>query len=291
MKSIIKCSIILILPIIITGCSPNRKPQGNNEKRIISLSPHITEIIYALGADKDLIAVSDYCKYPPQAGNKEKIGGLIDPNIEKIVSLAPTHLFGVPAHLKLDQELRQFNLHIIMLPDETVSDVIKTIDSVGQILGYKNQAAEVVTRINDHLLRLRNMKEQHRSISAMLVIGKEPGSLQNLMVAGPETFLHELWTMVGGINIFADLPVHYSTVNLESIIQRNPQVIIQFDTNLPGGIYKSNHDASWQFLHDVEAVRRGHIFTIGGDYVLIPGPRLVLLAQDFSNLVERVINE
>jgi iron complex transport system substrate-binding protein len=122
----------------------------------------------------------------------------------------------------------------------------------------------------------------------MLVIGKKTGSLQNLMVAGRETFLNELWTMAGGINVFADLPVHYSTVNLESIIQRNPQAIIQFDPNRPGGIYTCNDEPEWQYLKEVDAVKKGNIYTIGGDYVFIPGPRFYLLALDFNKLVVQV---
>jgi len=277
---------------ILTNCSsPNRTSAVIKEKRIISLSPHITEIIYALGADKDLVAVTSYCQYPLQAREKEKIGGLFDPNIEKIVNLSPTHLFGIPAHFKLNQDLTRFNLHVLMLPDETVSDVFNTIDTLGRILGYENQARNIITNIRNELQQLHDKNKQHQPVTAILVIGKEPGSLQNLMLAGSNTLLNELWTLVGGINSFADLPVRYSAVNLESIIQRNPQVIIQFDTNRPGGIYIGEQESSWQVLKDIAAVKNRNIYTIGGDYVFIPGPRLILLAQNFSTLINQLAGE
>ena len=277
---------IFLVIILVTSC--NNTKQYGQERRIISLSPHITEIIYALGADQGLVAVSTFCKYPVQVQQKAKIGGLFDPNIEKIVSLKPTLLLGTPAHKKLDHDLRQFNLSVVMLPNETVVDILHTIDTLGQILGYETEAQNLSGRIKQDLLLLSSKKRQHQPLAAMLVIGKESGSLQNLMVAGRETFLNELWTLAGGINVFTDLPVHYSTVNLESIIQRNPQVIIQFDPKRPGGIYSCNNEPEWQYLQEVDAVKKGHLYIIGGDYVFIPGPRFFLLALDFYKLIEQV---
>jgi iron complex transport system substrate-binding protein len=203
--------------------------------------------------------------------------------------LKPTLLLGTPAHQKLDQDLHRFNLHILMLANETVADIIHTIDTLGQILDYENQAQNLIKRIDDDILLINHKKLQHRPLTAMLVIGKEPGSLQNLMIAGRETFLNELWTMTGGINVFSDLPVHYSTVNLEAIIQRNPQVIIQFAPDRPGGIYVHNHEPEWQYLKEVDAVKKGNLYTIGGDYVFIPGPRFSLLARDFDRIIKQVI--
>jgi cobalamin transport system substrate-binding protein len=278
---------IFLVILLITSCK-NRSEQSGQERRIISLSPHITEIIYALGADHDLVAVSTFCKYPAQAQQKEKIGGLFDPNIEKIVSLKPTLLLGTPAHQKLNQDLQQFNLHIVMLPNETVADIIHTIDTLGQILGSESQAQNLIGHINQDILSLNRNQRRHQPPAAVLVIGKESGSLQNLMVAGRGTFLNELWTLAGGSNVFADLAVHYSAVNLESIIQRNPQVIIQFDPDRPAGIYTCKAEPEWHYLKEVEAVKNGNIYTIGGDFVFIPGPRFTLLALDFNKIVRQV---
>jgi iron complex transport system substrate-binding protein len=292
-KNKIKYIFCILLLVILSASCHNRNQQPGQERRIISLAPHITEIIYALGADHDLVAVTTFCKYPVQAQQKEKIGGLFDPNIEKLVSLRPTLLLGTPAHQKLAHDLQQFNLPVVMLPDETVADIIHTIDTLGQILGYVNQAQNLIGRINQDIHLLHSKKLPYQPLTAMLVIGKESGSLQNLMVAGRETFLNELWTMAGGINVFADLPVNYSTVNLESIIQRNPQVIIQFDPDRPAataaGIYTCNDEPEWQYLQEVDAVKKGNLYIIGGDYVFIPGPRFSLLAQEFNKIIEQAI--
>jgi iron complex transport system substrate-binding protein len=277
-----------LMLFLLINCTGNRPDLSSKQKRIISLSPHLTEIIYVLGAQKDLIAVSSFCLFPPEVKEKEKIGGLFDPNLEKILSLAPTHLFGVPSHQKLDQDLQKFNLHITMLSNETVAEVLKTIDTVGQILGYPDQARAEIDRIQTELNALKLKNHHKKAPTAMLVIGREAGTLQNLMVAGKQTFLNELWILAGGSNAFSDLPVRYATVNLEGIIERNPQLIIQFDSTQPRGIYQNREEPEWEFLKDVTAVQKKQIYIIGGDHVFIPGPRLTLLAEDFAEVIGRV---
>jgi len=178
-----------------------------------------------------------------------------------------------------------------MLSNETVAEVLQTIDTLGQILGYPERAGQVIDRINAELTEIKARNRQNIPPSAMLVIGREPGSLQNLMVAGSRTFLNELWILAGGTNAFADLPVRYTAVNLEGIIERNPQVIIQFDSNQQRGILESSGEPEWSYLKDVDAVRKKQIYTIGGEYVFIPGPRLTLLAEDFAQVIGRMTNQ
>jgi iron complex transport system substrate-binding protein len=288
-KNTIERLFYVIMVFYITTACDDRPQPASNARRIISLSPNITEIIYALGAEKDLVAVSSFCNYPPAVKEKEKIGGLLDPNIEKIISLNPTMLLGVPAHQKLDQDLRRFNLQILMLPNESVIDIIHAIDTLGQILHYGHEARELIRRLENELDLLAGGRKLHPPCTAVLVIGKEPGSLQNLMVAGPHTFVDELWNTVGGTNVFADLPVHYSTVNLETIIQRNPRVILQFAPDRPDGIYTSEQEPEWQYLKEISAVKNRNLYTIGGDYIFIPGPRFTLLARDFAKIINQVI--
>jgi iron complex transport system substrate-binding protein len=278
----------LILAGVLISCSAERPPDVDRQRRIISLSPHITEIIYALGADSDLVAVTGYCRYPSRVKEKETIGGLYDPNLEKIVRLAPTHLFGVPAHAKLNQNLQHFNLPVIMLANETIADVIGTIDTLGQILDCRLNAKILIDSIYQDLEIVKIQKRAGEGPSAMLVIGKEPGSLQNLMVAGEQTFLNELWILAGGRNAFPDLPVRYAQVNLEGIISRNPQIIVQFDPNRPAGFYRDSTQAEWRYLKNTEAVKKNNIYVVGGDYVFIPGPRLTMLTRQFAALIQQV---
>jgi len=287
MKIILSGIVYAVLFFSLIACKNSSKESGFKEKRVASLSPHITEIIYAWGAEKDLIAVTDYCRYPRAARKKEKIGGLINPNIEKIVALAPTYLIGVPAHAKLSNELAKFDLSIIMLPNENISDVLTTIDTIGTILDCDNQADLLIQSIRDSLQTLIASPPKTQP-GAILVIGRENGSLRNVTAAGDDTFINELWEIAGGKNTFSDLPSRYGSVNIESLLKRDPEIIIEFDMKSGSGVFKLKSGNSWEQFENMTAVKNANLYKIGGDHTLIPGPRLISLARDFRYIIKNV---
>jgi iron complex transport system substrate-binding protein len=251
-------------------------------KRIISLAPHITEIIYAIGAENELVAVTDFCRYPDEAKNKEKIGGLLNPNIEKMLRLKPTHLFGVPAHEKLNQELQKFDLGVIMIPNETIADMLHSIEEVGKKTDHEDEAKQLITNIGDSLALL---KAEGHSLRAMLIVGREEGTLRNVTVTGSGTFIDEMWQLVGGKNIFSDLPSRYGNITLEEIFRRNPDIIIEFDIEGAHDVIKQEPAREWDIFKNIKAIRNKNLFLIRGTHTLIPGPRMVLLAEDFCQVL------
>lgn len=276
----------LISTLIIASCTNEKNNRSIARKRLISLSPHITEIIYALGAQNELVAVTDYCKFPEEAIGKEKIGGLVNPNIEKIISLKPSHLFGVPAHDKLNQELEKFGLEVTRLQNENISDITNCIRKIGSIINRDSVAENLVKEISNSLDLIKFKNGQYKTVSAMLIIGREKGNLRNITVSGSNTFINEMWSHVGGINTFSDLPARYNQVNLESVIARNPDVIIEFGVEGKHSVQKQRISSEWEILKDVKAVQNNNIYTISGSHTLIPGPRLVLLANDFKKVIQ-----
>jgi iron complex transport system substrate-binding protein len=270
------------------ACLNSDKTPETKNLKIISLSPHITEIIYALGAENELHAVSDYCKFPADAIIKEKVGGLINPNIEKIVSIKPTLILGVPSHEKLNTELQKFGLNIIMLPNENISDVMSTIDSVGTLTGKQDVAKKLTADLRDSLSAIAKDNGSN-GCQALLVIGRERGTIKNITAAGDDTFISEVWQLAGGINVFSDLPTRYGSVNLETILTRNPQVIVEFDMECEPEI-DTMKDPAWKQMQNVMAVEKGQIFTVCGNHTLIPGPRLIILARQFKKIINSVKN-
>lgn len=280
--------ISLFTLFIIFGCKADKPSVSGNVPRIISLSPHITEIIYALGAEENLVAVTDFCTYPESAQKREKVGGLLNPNTEKILRLQPTHLFGVPAHETLSRNLGEFGLSIQMLPNEAIGDVLSTIRSIGVSIHKEKQAEKLIQEVNTVIDSVKRIKHTGDGVTGMLLIGRETGTLRNMMVAGKGTYLDELWQIAGGINIFNDLSAAYSTINLESILYRNPQVIITFDPGQPPGVNRVTDFREWQPLQKINAVANKNIYVIGGGYALIPGPRVTRLAKDLTSIVSQV---
>ncbi len=282
--------LVSFIAVLITlyGCTSTNEKEIASDKRIISLAPHITEIIYALNAQDQLVAVTDFCRYPEETTSKEKIGGLLDPNIEKIITLKPTHLFGLPSHEKLSREVEKFGLTVTMISNENIPDVLYSINKIGEMIDRAEQAIHLINRINYTLDSLRDNKI-NKNIPAVLMIGREKGTLQNITVAGSNTYLDELWKILGGENSYADLPTRYGTISLESLLLRDPEVIIEFDMKRKRGVYRSEMSSEWDVLDHIKAVKQGNIFVIGGNHTLIPGPRLVLLANDFSKIINAVM--
>jgi iron complex transport system substrate-binding protein len=280
-------NLFILLSLVVNGCQKTEVETANPEYRIISLAPHITEIIYALGGQNELIGVTDYCRYPEEAATKEKIGGLLNPNIEKMVRLQPTHLFGLPSHEKLALELKKYDLDVTMIPNENIADVLNTIEKIGNLTGMGKQATKLVSQINMKLDSLKNINLTD-SLSAILMIGREDGTLRNITAAGRDTYIDELWRLVGGKNSYKDLPSRYGTINIESLLLRDPDVIIEFDMKTERGVKRLDISPEWDYLSNLKAVQAKNFFVIGGNHTMIPGPRLVMLAEDFREIMNLV---
>ena len=280
---------LIVLIWILAGCQTQPARNSSSVNRVISLSPNITETIYALGQQRKLVGVTDFCKYPPQARQKAHIGGFVNPNIEKIIALQPDLLIGLPSHHNLAHKLRNQPFKFVMLPDDRLQDVFFTIDSLGHLLGCQKQAVALVKRIKDSLqyYRQRALKAEQFSPLAMLVIGRDPGSTTHLTVVGPHTFIDSVWTLVGGRNAFADLPAKYAQVNRENVLLRQPDIIIEFRFNTSWNARKDSLNLrSWQSFASIPAVKNRQIYVLTGNYTLIPGPRIYKLAADFCRVVE-----
>ncbi len=251
----------------------------------------MTEILYALGQEKRLVGVTDYCQYPPQAKEKEHIGGFLNPNLEKIIALHPDLLLGVPANAELARKLAAEHLPVVMLPNDQLKDIFFTIDSLGHLLNCPARAHQLHKSIRDSLLfyqrKVRALK--HGVLRAMLVIGRDPGATTHLTVVGPHTFIDSLWSFMGGVNVFSDLPAKYAQVNRENVLLKQPQIIIEFKFNQPWDAQKDSlNKKEWQDLGHIPAVQTGNIFVLTGNYTLIPGPRVYLLAKDFYHVMRAV---
>ena len=110
-----------------------------------------------------------------------------------------------------------------------------------------------------------------------------------ITAAGEDTYMNELWRLVGGQNSYTDLPSRYGTISIESLLLRDPDVIIEFDMNKERGITRLDITPEWTHLENLKAVKNRNIFVVGGNHTMIPGPRLVLLAEDFSEIMKLVI--
>ncbi len=255
------------------------------------MSPHITEIIYKLDCQDQLLAVTDFCLYPPQAQNKKSIGGLMNLNTEKIISLKPDFIFATQSYNDLSVKLKNYPFKIVLLPEKTISDIFSSIDSVAKYCGRLAEGKKLKQAIRDSL-EFYSVAITDNKPSAMLVLGREAGSIRNISVSGPGAFLNEVWELAGGVNAFADMAVPFAQVNREDLLIRDPDLIIEFKGDTSWSEEKNlANKKEWKELNNLQAVRSGNIYIVNGYHYLIPGPSVHRLAREYSKILRQYLNE
>ena len=252
-------------------------------QRIVSLAPSNTEILFALGLNDSIVGVTDWCDYPPEALEKDSIGDFYPPNIEAIVAMEPDLV--VAANIHKDEyvpQMESLGLKVIVLDPKTVDEVIDAIAIAGEATGTEDAASQLAedmqARIDDVQSLVSGLSEEEIP-RVFYVIWHDP-----LMTVGNDTLQDEVIQLAGGQNIFDDLS-GYPVVDLETILDRDPQVIIV------GSGHDVEQDATFQWvqnearLRDTEAAREGMIFKIDADLVDRPGPRIVDGIEEMLELI------
>lgn len=275
----------LVVLFFILSCSQNVQ-KDEHALRIISLAPNITEIIYALKGEAFLVGVSDFCNYPPEAKLKESVGGLLNPNLEKITALKPDLILATESYSDLLTRFESTTFKIILLPEKTVSDVFTSVDSIGVITGLNSNAKILHEAIKDSLDKY-SKKDDEKVPNAILVLGRDAGSARNIGISGPGAFIDELWRFVGGKNTFADMSGSYVQLNKEYLLKRNPDIIIEFKANKNWTLDKIEaNKKEWRDLSKLSAVQSGNIYIIPGNDYVIPGPRIYMLAKEYRQIIK-----
>ena len=245
-------------------------------RRIVSLAPSLTETLFALGLGDRVVGVDDYSIWPAAAAAKARIGGLFNPNLEKIVSLRPDLALLLPSEHDVAAKLRGLGVASLIVPVETLADVERSFVAIARRCGVAPAGERLAASWRAELAPRR----LPGALTVMLSVGRQPGRLTGILAAARGTFLDELLVRLGAVNVFADAATRYPQVGLEEVVARAPQVILELrsDPAPPALAAALVHD--WRQLPTVPAVRDGRIFVIAGDYVLVPGPRLPLLYRD-----------
>ena len=247
-------------------------------ERIISLSPANTEILFAIGAGDRVVGVTVYCNYPEEAAERETIGGVTTVSIEKVVSLEPDLVLGDRLNGKETFErLEELNITVFGLNPANIIEILDDILLVGNVTGEEQNASSLVTNLTGRLEEIRNETKDVGRPRVFYNIG-------DFWTAGEETFINEIITISGGENIAAD-KTGYFIMNIEELIDKNPEVII-CDKGM-GSISTAYEEiTSDERLHVVNAVKNNRVYVIEGDLMDRAGPRMIdaveVVHEDFS---------
>jgi iron complex transport system substrate-binding protein len=253
-------------------------------KRIICAAPSVTEIVFSLGLGEQVVGVSDFSTYPSEAQAIPQIGGLINPNKEKITTLRPDLLIIQGQNESLARFCREHRIQFLSIEINTLEDIWIAIHTVGQTLKVEDKANALIQKIKGDLQDIKDRTHKLPPKKVFLTLGHTPGDLTGLMTTGPGTFLHELVSAAGGENIFSDASGLYPQISKESLVKRRPEVIIEA---IPGGVpVEKLHllEKDWLQLPMLPAVKSGNIHYLTDDFLLIPGVRITQTVRRFSEI-------
>lgn len=266
------------------GCAPTPtaapRPEG-----IISMAPHHTETLFALGQGHRVIGVSRYCDYPPQIANLPKLGDYLNPDYEKIALLRPALILTGGKHEKLSNFAAMKEIPVLSLHMDSLATIDEGIAAIGVALGCEAQAKQLRAHIKSQLDELRRAVKDLPRPKVLVINNRVNHDLNSLFTIGPESFLSELIDVAGGDNIFNDSSRTYFEASKETVVLRAPEVIIEFHAweDLSETELEAYRD-DWDRMPTLPAVKNGRIYTLTETYALRPGPRVALTASKMAQL-------
>ncbi|HXV67444.1 MAG TPA: cobalamin-binding protein [Nitrospira sp.] len=253
--------------------------------RIVSLGPSVTEILFAIGAGDQLVGVTEFCNYPPEALMKPKVG-YSNPNLEAVLALQPDLVLAPKEFLKPDtiMKLEQLKVPVFVTAAATVEDVFVHLSTIGRILDRSSGADDVAMALRRQLAELKTRIAGMPPVRVLYVLNSQP-----LITVGPGSYIDQLITMAGGINVAAKSGTAYPRLSMEVVLQQDPEVLL-FPVGQSEGIPAGEQEA-WRQWPAITAVARGRLHQISADLVNRPGPRIVQALEVLAGILHPAATE
>lgn len=275
-------------------------------QRVVSLSPSITEVLYALHLEDRLVGVTRFCHYPAQARQKPKVGGYLDPDLEALLRLKPDTVMVREEQSSLAQKIRSLGITVFPVNHRSTQGILDSFIQIGQLCHTEALANASVQGLKTHVQTI-----QHKTANAktrprvLLVVDRDIQSdtIRWVYAAGTDGFYNHLIAMAGGVNVFSPAQKGFLQISAESILRLNPDVIIEILPVLDrvSNSALSNADApnekttirqaetitwrSWQKLSRLKALQNHRIYLLSQDYMNIPGPRFWQALEQFAQVI------
>lgn len=294
------CIFIMLISLGLAGCATDKTDHGSAAstisvqddfgrtiklqmvpERIVSLAPAHTEILFALGLGNRVVGVTDYCDYPAEVKKKTRVGGYMDPNLEKIVALNPDLVVADSLNQEVVNQLDKANIQVLALNPNDIKGVMTAIAKIGKATGSEKEAKDLAARIqrqiNDVVGKTKGILPGDKP-RVYYEIWNEP-----LMAAGPGTVINDLIELSGGINVAGDAAKEYPEYSMEVLIKKDPQIMIHsygHGTEAPSG--RIGDRPGWQGM---SCIRDKRIYSVDANLVTRPGPRIGIALQELARII------
>jgi ABC-type Fe3+-hydroxamate transport system substrate-binding protein len=286
--------ILLFIAIFIFVWLQPEKPQSetnaseiSSPQRVISLAPSITETLFALDAGDKVVAVTDYCQYPNQVKKLPKVGGYLDPNLEQIVRLKADIVILLERQQSLNRQLQQLGIQTLSIDNSSLTGIRNSIIDIGSAVNKVSSARHLVSEFDNRLEAIKQKVRDQPELTVLLAIAHSSHTdfLDKVYIAGQQDFYNDLLSFVGAKNVFHGPNIKVPAVSTEGLLRLNPQIIVDI---FPGEeVYSPDLTKlrqQWQRLDKMDAISNKQLHIIQADYAVIPGPRIIQLAEDLARI-------
>lgn len=275
----------LILFIINTQSFSNDSP-----KRIVSLSPNLTQVIYALGDLDQVVGVTIYDEFPEQVKDLPKVGGWINPNYEAILALKPDLVVLMKdQYISFGEKLNNLGLKTFTAKsNDSINDIIDSISELGEILNKTQEAERLSLYIDSNLKEIGKKTKNTKKKRVLIVVGRNPGTLEDIYVIGTNNYINELITLAGGENVVKN-ERNALKITKEAVFSFNPDVIIEIN-HLKMDRENEIIDI-WSNLNQINAVKNDQVYILSSKVLLHPSQRIVEGANVLTEVLHPEIIE
>lgn len=261
---------VALLPI----ATPQTSFRPPSPARIISLIPAVTEMLFAIGAGPQVVAVSSFDRYPPEVETLQRVGALIDPDVERILSLRPDLVVVYASQTSLREQLERAKIPVYVYSHAALPDITTTIKALGERVGHRFAAADLARNIEARIDSIRRKLAGKPRPRTLIVFDRETLALRGIYASGGIGFIHDMVDAAGGENVFADVKQQAVQATTELILARRPQVILELRGDSVASDVRQRERAVWRSLSSAPAVRNGRVYFIDQQLTVIPGPRV-----------------
>lgn len=250
-------------------------------RRIISLKPNITEILFELGAGNDVVGVTTYCDYPTKVRKIPKVADYTRPFLERIIALRPDLVIGSEeeSSRKSIEEIMRLGIEVKLFSFGSLDEIYRSILGIAEIIGRSETGELVVSNMKMELERLKGKWEGSKKRRVLIVWGRNP-----LIVGGEKTYLSEILPLIAAENIVKNEKIRYPHWGLEQVIISDPEVIVDLSAGMGESL---GQERFWSGLKTLSAVKNKRIYFLDNNLFGRATPRMVESVEMLGGLIHK----
>jgi iron complex transport system substrate-binding protein len=278
----------IVLTIVAALCVASSRGEAEPCARIVSLAPSVTEVIFDLGLGDNLVGVTRYCRYPTEAQAIAKVGGFYDMSLENLLALKPTYVFGLRENAEIRNSATKFGVPSQEVDHTTIAGIKKSIETIAAVCGVAERARAKLAHLEQREQAIRAEMRDYPPYKTLVIVGRmhEGDALSGVYVSGKDGFYSGVVEILGLRNVNSNATVAIPTLSPEGLLALAPEVIVEI-VNTDDPESPADEVSLWKRYGTLPAVRDGRIYVFRQDYASIPGPRYIVLVEEFARRLRK----